>query len=122
MKFDKPNKTFRSRACELRNHSTLSEVLLWNKLKNQRFSGIDFDRQKVINNRYIVDFYCSQYELVIEIDGLSHDNKYDYDKERHDYLTKLGLQVLHISDLEVKTNMELALNRVRQYTANADYQ
>lgn len=61
----------------LRNNSTLSEVLLWQKIKNKSF-GVQFHRQVPLLD-YIVDFYCHELMLVIEIDGNSHDFKYDYD-------------------------------------------
>jgi len=58
-------------AKKLRNNMTLSEVLLWNELKGKRILGYDFDRQKPIDN-YIVDFYCKELFLAIEVDGDSH--------------------------------------------------
>ncbi len=66
---------------ELRKKSTLSEVLLWNKLKARKIKGYQFMRQKPINN-YIVDFYCSKLKLVIEIDGISHNDKSEKDRKR----------------------------------------
>ncbi|WKZ20402.1 MAG: DUF559 domain-containing protein [Candidatus Jettenia sp. CY-1] len=57
---------------ELRKNSTLSEILLWNKLKARKMRGYQFMRQKPIDN-YIADFYCSKLRLVIEIDGNSHE-------------------------------------------------
>jgi very-short-patch-repair endonuclease len=74
---------------------------------------LDFDRQKVINNRYIVDFYCPQYNLAIEIDGCSHDDKCEYDMERDKYLSELGISVIHIADSDVKTNMEGVLATIK---------
>lgn len=112
IKLDKPNKLFRERARELRKNSTLSEVLLWNQLKNKQFMGLDFDRQKVINNKYIADLFCPEYNLIIEIDGCSHDNKYEYDLERHNYLTELGFYVMHIDDLDIKTRMNGVLENI----------
>ncbi|MCL2338534.1 MAG: DUF559 domain-containing protein [Proteobacteria bacterium] len=106
------NPKLQNRARELRTHSTLSEVLLWNKLKNKQFFGLDFDRQKIIGN-YIVDFYCPQLELVIEIDGQSHDWKGEYDVDRNNYLIGLGLYVLHIDDKDVKQNMDSILGRLQ---------
>ena len=50
---------------------TLSEVLLWNELKQKNILGYDFDRQRPIGE-YIVDFYCKELSLVIEIDGDTH--------------------------------------------------
>ena len=106
MKLEKPNKIFRDRARGLRKNSTLSEVLLWNKLKRKQFMGWDFDRQKVINNRYIADFCCEEHKLIIEVDGCSHDNKYEYDEERDDYLNELGFNVIRVDDLDIKTDIE----------------
>jgi very-short-patch-repair endonuclease len=53
---------------KLRKNMTLSKVLLWNELKSKQVLGYDFDRQRPIDN-YIVDFYCKDLQLVIEIDG-----------------------------------------------------
>ncbi len=105
------NKDLKQRARDLRNNSTLSEVLLWQMIKNKRVYGLDFDRQKIIGN-YIVDFYCPKLNLVIEIDGSSHDNKYTYDAKRDKYLKGLGLVVLHIEDRDVKLNMSKVLDMI----------
>ncbi len=65
-------------ARKLRNNSTLSEVLLWKRIRNKQLFGYDFDRQKPIGN-YIVDLYCAELMLAIEIDGDSHDHKSEED-------------------------------------------
>ena len=70
--------------------------------------GVSFVRQRPIGN-YIADFYCRERNLVIEIDGSSHDNKYEYDKERDEYVQKLGIHVLRISDKDVKKDMSNVL-------------
>jgi len=94
----------KERAKELRKAGNLSEVLLWNQLKNKQFLELDFDRQKIIGD-YIVDFYCKNLGVVIEIDGVCHDSKIEYDKQCDAYLKGLGLKVIHISDLDVKNNL-----------------
>jgi len=99
------NAKLKERAKELRKAGNLSEVLFWNQVKNKQFLGLDFDRQKIIGN-YIVDFYCKDLGVVIEIDGASHDSKVEYDIERDAYLKSLGLKVIHISDLDIKNNLE----------------
>jgi very-short-patch-repair endonuclease len=88
------NPKLRDRAKKLRKSGNLSEVLLWNQLKNMKFKGYDFDRHKIIGN-YIVDFFCTNCNTVIEIDGSSHDDKIEYDTERDAYLIGLGLSVIH---------------------------
>ena len=80
--FDLPfNPKLKERARQLRKAGNLFEVLFWNKVKNKQFKGYDFDRQKIIGN-YIVDFYRANCQVVIEIDGSSHDNKQKYDERR----------------------------------------
>lgn len=99
------NPALKQRARELRRAGNLSEVLLWNQLKNGKFLSLDFDRQKIIGN-YIVDFYCAEKSVVIEIDGSSHDNKAEYDAARDAYLKGLDLIVIHLIDGDVKKNLE----------------
>lgn len=98
------NPNLKARARKLRQAGNLSEVLFWNQVKNKQFKGFDFDRQKIIGN-YIADFYCSNYNVVIEIDGSSHDNKQEYDAKRDAYLESLGLVVIHIPVEDILNNM-----------------
>jgi very-short-patch-repair endonuclease len=107
------NPALKQRAKELRKAGNLSEALFWNAVKNRQFNDLDFDRQRVIGN-YIVDFYCFELALVIEIDGSSHDDKQEYDLARDQYLEALGLKVCHVPDTDVKTNLEGVLALVRQ--------
>jgi len=99
------NPLLKERAKALRKAGNLSEVLLWNQLKKKQFLGLDFDRQKIIGN-YIVDFYCAEKSVVIEVDGSSHDDKIEYDAKRDAYLNGLNLTVIHIGDIDVKNNLE----------------
>ena len=110
------NPALKERARELRKSGNLSEVLLWNQLKNKQLAGLDFDRQKIIGN-YIVDFYCAEKQLVLEVDGSSHDNKVVYDALRDAFLTGLGLTVIHILDSDVKTNLAGVLLFLRSHPA-----
>ena len=89
------NSYLKNRARALRKARNLPEVLFWNRIKRHQFLGLDFDRQKIIGN-YIVDFYCPNANVVIEIDGSSHIGKEEYDQKRDDYLKSLGLVVIHI--------------------------
>lgn len=74
--------------------------------------GYDFHRQKPIGN-YIVDFFCYKLRLVIEIDGESHKDKYEYDQKRQKYLENLGLSVLRFDDYEVKKDIDNVLRVIR---------
>ena len=106
------NKNNLKNARELRNKSTLSEILLWNQIKNKQL-GFLFNRQQSIGN-YIVDFLCRSEKAVIEIDGDSHDGKTEYDQMRDEYLKEQGLIVIHIHDHEVKKNMEGVLAHIKK--------
>ena len=106
------NPKLKERAKQLRKAGNLSEVLFWNQVKRKKFLALDFHRQKIIGN-YIVDFYCPKLNLVIEIDGSSHNGKIEYDKIREQYLKSLKLEMLHFTDIDIKQN----LNGVMQYLA-----
>jgi very-short-patch-repair endonuclease len=99
------NPALRERARELRKAGNLSEVLMWQQFHKKKFRGYDFDRQKIIGN-YIVDFFCLDCGVVIEIDGSSHDGKVDYDAQRDAFLTGLGLIVIHIPAKDVLQNLD----------------
>ena len=110
------NPKLRRRARELRKAGSLAEVLFWNQVKNKQFKSFDFDRQKVIGN-YIVDFFCTNCNVVIEIDGSSYDEKQEYDAVRDAFLESLGLTVIHISVEEVKDNMSGVMQMLHDHPA-----
>ena len=100
------NKNLKEFSRDLRSHSTLSEILLWQKLRSSQFRGYAFNRQKPLGN-YIVDFYCLKLDLVIEVDGNSHffEESVMEDQERQKVIERMGLNFLRFSDLEVKRSM-----------------
>ena len=97
------NSKLTKRANKLRRQSTLSEILLWKKLRAGQILGYKFNRQKPIGN-YIVDFYCKELKLAIEIDGSTHFDQADYDSERDAVLKRLGVSILKFGDIQVKQN------------------
>ncbi|MCR5194255.1 MAG: DUF559 domain-containing protein [Alphaproteobacteria bacterium] len=108
------NKSLHENARYLRKNSTLSEVVFWNAVKNKQVFGLDFNRQKIIGN-YIVDFYCAKLQLVIEIDGSSHDNKQKYDANRDKYLKSLGLHILHLYEQDVRFDINGVIQMLCEY-------
>jgi very-short-patch-repair endonuclease len=110
------NPKLRERAKELRKAGNLCEVLLWQQLHKNKFRQYDFDRQKIIGN-YIVDFFCGNCGVVIEIDGKSHDNKIEYDNERNAYLEGLGLIVIHIIAQDVLYNLDGVMKMLYNHPA-----
>ena len=108
------NPKLKEKAKKLRKAGNLSEVIFWNQVKNNNFMDLDFHRQKIIGN-YIVDFYCSELNFVIEIDGESHNFKADYDSSRENYLQNLGLNIIHIKDMEIKQNLDSVMEYLKEY-------
>ena len=92
----------------------MSEVLLWQRLKNKQMLGCDFHRQKPIEE-YIVDFFCSRLKLIIEIDGESHVEKFEEDRKRQARLESLGFYFLRFWDSEVKNNLEGVLLSIKEW-------
>lgn len=93
----------REYARHLRKNSTLSEILLWQKIKNRAYK-IQFHRQVPMLD-YVVDFYCHEIGLAIEIDGNSHEYKYFHDAKRQGRLESEGVKFIRFSDAEVKQDM-----------------
>ena len=83
------------KARELRNNATFSERMLWKYLKRKQIKGYDFDRQKPID-KYIIDFFCYDLMLAIEIDGETHMYKKEYDEKRENDIKKLGISFLRL--------------------------
>jgi very-short-patch-repair endonuclease len=104
------NPKLKELARELRKNSTLSEVLLWLKIKG-KVMGVEFHRQVPIDN-FIVDFYCHELMLAIEIDGSSHDDKQDYDQNRQLILENLGVKFIRFRDIDVKQSMGWVLEEL----------
>jgi len=108
------NPRLKQLARELRRNSTLSEVLLWQRLRGGQMLGYDFHRQKPIGE-YIVDFFCPKLGLIIEIDGESHAEKTKLDRRRQEELESLGFHVLRFWDFDVKRNMEAVLAAIQDW-------
>ena len=99
----------KNRARQLRKNSSHSEVLLWQRLKGKQMKGYAFYRQRPIDC-YIVDFFCPELMLAIEIDGLSHLFRGEADQERQERLESLGVCFLRFGDLEIKRNLNEVLD------------
>ncbi|MBM3920941.1 MAG: endonuclease domain-containing protein [Sphingomonadales bacterium] len=89
-------------AQKLRNNSSKPEIIFWNQIKQNKCKGYDFHRQKPLLN-YIVDFYCPELNLIIEIDGKYHDseNQSEKDAERDEALKEWNLTVIRIAASEI---------------------
>ena len=97
------NPKLREYAKKLRNHSTKAEILLWNQIKRKAL-GYEFHRQVPLDE-FIVDFFCHELMLAIEVDGFSHEFKYTADAMRQSILESRGVHFIHFADEDVKKNM-----------------
>jgi len=100
-------------ARELRKNMTSSEKLVWENIRKKSL-GVEFHRQVPILN-YIVDFYCHEIGLVIEVDGSIHDYNFLEDAERQGKMEKYGLNFLRFSNDEVLNDIENVKNAIRNY-------
>ena len=102
------------RACELRGKMALAEVLMWQQLKGKQHCGYDFDRQKPVGRR-IVDFYCKDLALAVDVDGSVHDHMREQDERRHEAIEVLGITHLRFWNYEVKNDMDSVLKRIEDW-------
>jgi len=83
---------------------TKAEEIMWQKLLRYRNTGYKFTRQKPID-RFILDFYCSELNMAIEIDGGSHNKKKEYDFERDRFLSQIGIVTLRFTNEEILNDL-----------------
>ena len=100
-------------AQRLRKEDTESEKLLWRQLRDRRLHGFKFRRQHPIGP-FIVDFYCVEKKLVVEVDGSIHESQAHQDKERQQWLEESGgIQVIRVLASDVETDLRSVLAKLR---------
>lgn len=112
------NKDLKKRAVELRNNMTKAEIILWSRLRMRQVAGLKFRRQQPIFD-YIVDFYCHEIKLVIEVDGEIHTlpEQRKSDMLRNKILTINGYNVIHFSNHEIETNLDSVIKKIKSIIA-----
>ena len=111
---------------ELRKWQTESEILLWDKIKNRQIDWLKFLRQKPVfafkdsnwsNRFYIADFYCYSIKLIIELDGLIHDEKErkEYDIIRDEIIKNYNYTILRFTNHQIKTDIENIINEIKSF-------
>src|SRR5438128_9374943 len=98
-------------AKRLRRDETDAERKLWMRLRDRQMNGLKFRRQQPIG-RYIVDSFCPEHQLVIELDGGHHADQNQADQRRTEFLNKAGYRVLRFWDNEVLTEPESVLQKI----------
>ena len=108
----------KSKRKQLRNSLTPTEASLWKSLQRSQVSGKKFRRQHSVGN-YILDFYCPECRLAVELDGQGHFNAMasEYDYLRSEYLRNLNIRVLRFENRLVFENLEDVLNVIRNELA-----
>jgi very-short-patch-repair endonuclease len=100
------------RAKELRREMTPAEKLLWQEVRANKL-GVRFRRQQVIQG-FIVDFYCHQAGLVIEVDGDVHDLQKEEDERRAKVLSALGLRIVRFRNDEVGRDLSAVVGKINE--------
>lgn len=100
-------------ARQFRKLPTKSEALLWQELRGRQINGVKFRRQQPIGP-FVVDFFAAAHKLVVEVDGLIHDQQQEADRRRQDLLESLGLRFLRVTSAEVEMRLEDVLLRIRE--------
>ncbi len=113
------NPKLKELARHLRNNSTQAEVRLWLRLKGKQRLGYDFHRQKPINN-FILDFFCNELMLGIEVDGYSHmiEGVQERDKLKNMKMEELGITILRFHDDEIFMDIDKVIYRIDGWITN----
>ena len=101
-------------ARQLRKNQTEAEKLLWNVLRGRKFHGYKFRRQHPVSGLYILDFYCFEKMLAIELDGMHHqeEGQKQLDEERTNVLRMLGIKVVRFTNEQVINQTEEVLKKI----------
>ncbi|MDQ2798077.1 MAG: DUF559 domain-containing protein [Armatimonadota bacterium] len=98
-------------AVQMRREMTLSEQVLWQRLRANRLNGLHFRRQQIIDG-FIADFFCHAAKLVIELDGRIHAHQQEYDAEHDRIIAGHGLSILRFTNDEIKTNLNGVIQQI----------
>ena len=100
-------------ARRMRRNPTPSEERLWQRLRNRGLLDFKFRRQHAID-RFIVDFYCAEARLIVEVDGSVHERSVQTDAVRQDALESRGLRVLRFTNSEVDDFLLDVLKKIKE--------
>lgn len=98
----------------LRKNSTHAENILWQELRGKKLIDTKFKRQFAVD-KYILDFYCPELKLAIELDGEIHKdiNVYENDKVRTNFLNSFGIKVIRFDNKEIFNSVEKVLEKIK---------
>lgn len=96
-----------------RKNPTKSEFIFWQKIRNKQFLNLKFKRQYIILG-YIIDFYCPQYKLAIEIDGKIHEKNLKNDKKRQKIIEEKKIIFIRFNSEEIENNIGSVLEKIKK--------
>jgi very-short-patch-repair endonuclease len=105
------NAAVKGKAKKLRKKMTESEKILWSRIRNRKVKGMYFRRQHPYGI-YILDFFCFEANLVIEVDGLIHLSRHEYDLERTKYLEASGLTIIRFINADIVNRIGWVLEKI----------
>lgn len=101
-------KTF---ARNLRQEATPEETKIWKLLRNRKYFTYKFRRQHIVKG-FVVDFYCHELKLAIEIDGKVHDNQKEYDELRQQLIEEKGTIFIRVTNEEINNDTQILLKKI----------
>ncbi|MBU1628358.1 endonuclease domain-containing protein [bacterium] len=109
-KVEKPKRRY------LRSKATPAEKLVWIYLRKKQVKGFRFLRQYSVDS-YVIDFFCTELKLAIEIDGESHfvdKNAIEYDKKREKHIKQFGIVFLRFNNMEIYQNLDKVFEKIEE--------
>jgi very-short-patch-repair endonuclease len=100
-------------ARELRRRETVAEAILWTALRGRQVAGLKFRRQRPAGP-FVLDFYCPDHRLVVEVDGGIHDEQREQDAARTAILEQYGYRVLRFRNEEIESDFAAVLARITE--------
>ena len=100
-------------ARKFRKRATDAEKRLWSALRNRQVAGLKFRRQHTLGSR-VIDFYCHEAKLAIELDGSGHAGRLqrERDLDREIELHEQGIRTLRFDNADILTNLDGVLNAI----------
>lgn len=110
------NRELVKRARVLRNNMTQAEVILWSRLRSKQIDGYKFRRQQPIFD-YVVDFYCNELRLIVEVDGEIHSlsEKTDSDIKRDKILKINRYKIVRLTNFEIESDIEATIEKIKAF-------
>jgi uroporphyrinogen-III synthase len=107
-------------ARKLRQEETEAEKVLWNALRGKRLNGLKFRRQHPYENT-ILDFFCVEHQLVVELDGSVHDlpDQSEYDEQRTKFLNEHSLRVVRFRNEDILKSLPIILQKIIEITSHS---